>query len=113
MLNTSQSLSHYLFYLKTSLSSFLRFTNFALKIYFFVFPDILKDYPDEFRPSKCLKFFDILPVSAKESPQDVETVKRKLRNLLDVIHDMEVQESGGETNEDIRSSLKEKRPVLL
>lgn len=71
------------------------------------------EYPDELRPSKPLKLYDIVPISAKESPKDIESVKLKLRHLLDVLHEMEIAETGSEIDEDFKHSFKQKGPVLV
>lgn len=75
--------------------------------------ETLKEYPDDFIPKQILKFYDIIPISAKESPKDIESVKSKLRKLLDVLHEMEIRESQGEIDENFVNSLKEKGPALL
>lgn len=73
---------------------------------------VLSEYPDELRPSQTLKFYDIVPISAKESPNDVEMVKLKLRNLLDVLHENEIRESENAIG-DLENSFKEKGPALM
>nr|CAH7768205.1 unnamed protein product [Callosobruchus chinensis] len=78
--------------------------------------DSFKDYPSEIRPENTLKFCDIIAVSAKERPEDVEYVKNRLRNVLDVLADLEQQEKLKENSEmyhNIRQKMKEKQPILV
>ncbi|CAG9814062.1 unnamed protein product, partial [Phaedon cochleariae] len=78
-------------------------------------PEFFKQYPEEMRPNKTLNFCDIIPISAKEHPDDVEHVKQKLRKLLDVLAELEKEEEDQSTEiiENVRKSLKEKGPVLV
>lgn len=76
------------------------------------FLETLKEYPDDFRPNKILKFYDIIPISAKESPKDIESVKIKLRKLLDVLYEMQIVDQE-QIDENLAISLKEKGPALM
>lgn len=53
-----------------------------------------------------------MPISAKESSSDILKVKQRLRNLLDVMADLE-NENEDNTYPDIKNALKEKTPVLV
>lgn len=77
-----------------------------------IFSGALDEYPEDFRPKHPLKFYDIVPISAKESSNDIQSVKIKLRKLLDVLHEMNNDETQSEIDE-IELSLKEKGPSLL
>ncbi|CAH1993901.1 unnamed protein product [Acanthoscelides obtectus] len=75
-----------------------------------------KDYPSEIRPENILKFCDIIPVSAKERPADVEYVKNRLRNLLDVLAELEQQEqlkANSGLYQEIRQKISEKQPIRV
>ncbi|KAJ8980050.1 hypothetical protein NQ317_012890 [Molorchus minor] len=80
--------------------------------------DSVKSYPEEMKPTKFLKFCDIIPVSAKENVEDVEVVKDRLRKMLDVLTELEAKEQKKEeenTNlyEDLRKGVSEKGPALV
>jgi len=53
----------------------------------------LENLDDAQRPEKSLEFVDVLPMSAKFSPNSVKIVKSKLRSILDEISDPESSES--------------------
>ncbi|XP_050514321.1 GTP-binding protein 10 [Diabrotica virgifera virgifera] len=74
------------------------------------------NYPDNMRPANNLKFSQIIPVSAKENPEDIDYVKERLRKMLDVIAEKEEKDEGGKSEDDvdnIRATLKEKGPALM
>lgn len=77
-----------------------------------IFLGALEEYPEDFRPKHPLKFYDIVPISAKESANDIENVKIKLRKLLDVLHEMHNEGTQSEI-EEFEISLKERGPSLL
>lgn len=66
-------------------------------------------YKEDFRPNNPINFADTLAISAKENQSDVQRVKTRLRNLLDLMSEPE--------SEDVYSELKkpfvEKGPVLV
>lgn len=77
------------------------------------FLDFIKNYSDvDMKPKIPIKFCDIMPISAKESSSDILKVKQRLRNLLDVMADLE-NENEDNTYPDIKNALKEKTPVLV
>ncbi|XP_019873109.1 GTP-binding protein 10 homolog [Aethina tumida] len=77
------------------------------------FRDFIKNYSDvDMKPKIPIKFCDIMPISAKESSSDILKVKQRLRNLLDVMADLE-NENEDNTYPDIKNALKEKTPVLV
>ncbi|XP_018321946.1 GTP-binding protein 10 homolog isoform X3 [Agrilus planipennis] len=47
-------------------------------------PEIIQEYSEEIRPTRILEIGEIIPISAKESVEDIEKVKNTLRNLLDI-----------------------------
>lgn len=68
------------------------------------------------RPSKILKFCDIIPISAKEKTEDVRLVKDRLRTLLDVLAELETKEENeenAELYEKARQSVAERGPALV
>ncbi|KAG5891073.1 hypothetical protein JTB14_005709 [Gonioctena quinquepunctata] len=78
--------------------------------------EFFNGYPDELRPTRHLKFCDIIPISAKEHPEDVEHVKQRLRNLLDVLAQLqeknETDESENVYNR-AKNVLLERGPALI
>ncbi|KAF7278064.1 hypothetical protein GWI33_008833 [Rhynchophorus ferrugineus] len=77
------------------------------------FNDFISKYSEEIRPSKCLKFSNIIPISAKESEKDIVLVKRKLRTILDIVNDVSNTNKIDKLYEDIKSSISEKGPQLI
>lgn len=73
----------------------------------------MEEYPEDFRPKHPLKFHDIIPISAKESSNDIEKIKFKLRKLLDVLHEMQNDETRREIDEEFELPLKEQGPSIL
>ena len=49
-----------------------------------ILSDTILEYPSQIRPSKTMEFDEIIPISAKTSMSDVENLKHKLRNYLDM-----------------------------
>ncbi|KAF2885189.1 hypothetical protein ILUMI_20986 [Ignelater luminosus] len=78
--------------------------------------EVFYDYPEEVRPEKALEFDEILAISAKEGGEDIQLVKDKIRDILDV-HAEIAREKELEQNADmmhnLRESLKEKGPRLV
>ncbi|XP_076269734.1 GTP-binding protein 10 homolog [Rhynchophorus ferrugineus] len=77
------------------------------------FNDFISRYSEEIRPSKCLKFSNIIPISAKESEKDIVLVKQKLRTILDIMNDVSNTNKIDKLYEDIKSSISEKGPQLI
>lgn len=78
--------------------------------------DFFETYPEETRPSKILKFCDIIPISAKENTDDVRIVKDRLRKLLDVLVELDAKkeiEDNAELYEKARQSVSERGPALV
>lgn len=76
----------------------------------------LNNYDEKFRPNNLLKICDIVPISAKDSPDDINQVKTKLRVLLDVMADLETKKSEEENTSlfhNIKESQREKGPSLV
>ncbi|XP_056648289.1 GTP-binding protein 10 [Diorhabda sublineata] len=73
---------------------------------------VFANYPDDIRPLNCMKFFDVIPVSAKENPDDVNYVKHRVRKMLDVIAELNENKSSHETD-GVENDFKEKAPVLI
>lgn len=80
------------------------------------FADEIQNYDTQLKPKKLLKFFDVMPISAKESENDINMVKLKLRHLLDVVAELQMKELDEENAgmlEDIKKSQREKAPLLV
>ncbi|RZC36578.1 MMR HSR1 and/or GTP1 OBG domain containing protein, partial [Asbolus verrucosus] len=77
--------------------------------------DTVQNYPENMKPAKVLKFSDIMPISAKESSEDVEKVKQRLRRLLDVMAQLQNSEDGSVTSDvyDVKETLTEKGSKLV
>lgn len=74
--------------------------------------DAISSFPDEMKPSKTIKFDKILPISAKDQPDDVKKVKTVLRDLLDINEELCNDVECHPLN-DLKEQLKERGPVLL
>lgn len=75
----------------------------------------LSDYEEKMRPKNVIQFCDIVPISAKSNQGDVELVKQKLRNILDVMADLE-QDSDDrnlELYDEVKEKIREKGPQLI
>jgi len=46
--------------------------------------ETIQNYPDKVRPTRAVRFDEIIPVSVKTSANDVEKIKKNLRELLDI-----------------------------
>ncbi|CAG9864007.1 unnamed protein product [Phyllotreta striolata] len=71
---------------------------------------ILSDFPEEVRPETPVKFYEIIPMSARDSLENVDYLKQRLRDMLDVI--AEQQKENEPEIEDLKH-LKEKGPVKI
>ncbi|KAK5646033.1 hypothetical protein RI129_004497 [Pyrocoelia pectoralis] len=79
-------------------------------------PDLLQNYPEEIRPETPFVFDDIVAISAKESADDVNLLKNKIRHLLDVYGEVkkerELQEKA-ELVSNIKRNLAERGPLVV
>lgn len=78
--------------------------------------DIFYDYPEEVRPEKPLEFEDVLAISAKEGAEDIDLVKSRVRQTLDVHAELEREaelQKGAELMGNIKENLRERGPQLV
>ncbi|EFA04101.2 GTP-binding protein 10 homolog [Tribolium castaneum] len=76
--------------------------------------DAARQCPEEMRPENFLKFSDVVAISAKEKSDDVELVKQRLRRMLDVLAQLENDDSKTyDVYKDIKDNLSEKGPSLV
>lgn len=77
--------------------------------------DHLHNYPVEFHPEHVLKFHSILPISAKTSKSNIDNVKLKIRNVLDILAEEEGKcvESEIELVNKLKSSIKEYQKAII
>ncbi|XP_050429870.1 GTP-binding protein 10 homolog [Adelges cooleyi] len=75
--------------------------------------DAISSYPDEIRPKKAIKFDKILPISAKNEPQDIEYVKTIIREVLDVNAELNSESIDNRSINDLKEQLRERGPVLV
>ncbi|XP_044266666.1 GTP-binding protein 10 homolog [Tribolium madens] len=76
--------------------------------------DAARQYPEEMRPENFLKFSEVMAISAKEKSDDVEAVKQRLRRMLDVLAQLEQDDSKiYDVYKDVRNNLTEKGPRLV
>lgn len=81
-----------------------------------IFTEVFYDYPEEVRPEKALEFDEILAISAKESGEDIQLVKDKIRDILDVQAEIAREqelEQNAEMMRNLKETLKEKGPQLV
>ncbi|KAB0798525.1 hypothetical protein PPYR_09518 [Photinus pyralis] len=78
--------------------------------------DVLKSYPEEMRPEIPFVFDDIMAISAKESVDDVNLLKNKIRHLLDVHNEIKKKKELEEKAEfiaNLRHNLGERGPLVV
>ncbi|KAF5297708.1 hypothetical protein FQA39_LY12039 [Lamprigera yunnana] len=77
--------------------------------------DIFYEYPDEMKPEKPLIFDDILAISAKESLNDIDLVKNKIRQLLDNYAEVKKEQERDEFEHlsAVKQTLIERGPKLV
>lgn len=68
---------------------------------------------DEIRPEIPIKFDEIMGISAKTEPKDIEKVKERLRNLLDYYAQQESAIDNSNMYTKISDSLTERGPKLI
>lgn len=74
------------------------------------------DYSEDMRPEKPFEFDDILAISAIQGGQEIELVKNRIRELLDVHNQFETEQSIEENAKlinKIKENIKEHRPRLV
>lgn len=74
--------------------------------------DTFDAYPENLRPDKPLKFYDILPISAKEGGEAIQGLKDKLRKMLDILFDQQTEDNA-KLLETIQDLQKERGPMLV
>ncbi|KAI4465200.1 developmentally regulated gtp-binding protein-related [Holotrichia oblita] len=74
--------------------------------------DTFEAYPENLRPNKPLKFYEFLPISAKEGGEAVQGLKDKLRKMLDILFDKQ-NEDNAKLLETIQDFQKERGPALV
>lgn len=77
--------------------------------------ELLEHLPKDGRPEQLLEFQDFIPMSAKFSPSSMESVKIKLRELVDKFNE---DSSGLDTKykevvESVEKSLSESKTLLI
>ncbi|XP_050533736.1 GTP-binding protein 10 homolog [Daktulosphaira vitifoliae] len=74
--------------------------------------DAIYLYPEDVRPKKAIKFDEILPISAKNEPGDIEYVKTIIRDILDIKEEINNVTDNKSLNK-LKDSLRERGPVLV
>lgn len=69
-------------------------------------------YPDEIRPSKAIKFDNILKISAKNEPADVERIKTIVREMLDINEELN-NTIEQKSLDELKTKLKEHGPIFI
>lgn len=76
-----------------------------------LFSDTFERYSEDIRPENPLQFQNILPISAKQGGE-IETLKEKLRNMLDILYDNS-NEDNAKLLQNIQDYQREKGPTLV
>ncbi|KAK9879465.1 hypothetical protein WA026_006535 [Henosepilachna vigintioctopunctata] len=75
---------------------------------------IATNYEDNLKPENILKFREIIPISAKNSKDDIAFVKNKLRKHLDILAEEKINdEENFNLYQNVREHMKEKAPKLV
>ncbi|ENN74408.1 GTP-binding protein 10 homolog [Dendroctonus ponderosae] len=77
------------------------------------FKGFISTYKEDLKPNKPINFTDILAISAKESQSDVLKVKTRLRNLLDLVSELNESSDSEDVYSDLKKPFVEKGPVLV
>lgn len=77
--------------------------------------DHLHNYAEEFHPERVLKFHSIMPISAKTSKSNIDDVKHKIRNLLDIMAEEEEESVKSEIEllNKLKSGIKEQQKSVI
>ncbi|GJQ70307.1 hypothetical protein Trydic_g22745 [Trypoxylus dichotomus] len=73
---------------------------------------IFETYPEDFRPEKPLQFHKILPISARQGGDTIETLKLNLRKMLDILYEKH-NENSSKLLQNIQNIQNEKGPILV
>lgn len=70
--------------------------------------------PEDMRPELPIKFDEIMRISAKNAPEDVERVKERLRHLLDCYAEQELEnDDNAEMYNKMSDLVAERGPKLI
>lgn len=61
------------------------------------------DFPTDMRPSRAITFDEVIPISAKTSVEDIENLKLKLRNYIDLHADEDNEHAENHLTDKLRS----------
>lgn len=71
------------------------------------------DLPKDIRPQIPIKFDEIMRISAKNKPEDVEEVKKCLRHLLDFYAEKQEDVDNSDLYNEFSKQVAEKGPILI